>query len=242
MMKKLKYLFPKDNWAILVVSVVITIGAYKADVYPLFPDWSSEVLWALISILFLLFLFFAYKYFNEDRQLAEIPSITDAAKRKHTILVIDDDKSYLKKIVAKIKEQDLGNVIGINALQDRRLVDAFEIIVSDINGIGSLKDAKDLLETIKKNYPYKIIIPISSSVLNHNIKVDEKMIMKDENQSELTEITKRISETIDKINDTKSFWAIVENSCKYRKMNDKEVEKVKKGFIRYINDLNEGWI
>lgn len=213
-------------------------GGINADIIePFLPKLGFHVYWWVIIILSVLCLSLIVGLFITLKQ-NEIPSVNDSVRQKHPILVIDDDKTYQKKAVAKIKEQGYDAVVGINNLEDSRLVDAFEIIVSDINGIGSLKKGIDLLEAIHKKYPYKIIIPISSGT--HKINVGEQLITKD--GEELSEIIKKINAKIDLINNTELFWKSVESKCEEWKMDKKDIEKRKKAFIHYLNGLNGGWI
>lgn len=213
-------------------------GGINADIIERFlPKLGFHVYWWMIIILSVLCLSLFVGILVSLKQ-DSIPLVNDSVKQKHPILVIDDEKTYLKKAVAKIKEQGYDAVVGINNLVDSRLVDAFEIIVSDINGIGSLKEAKDLLEAIHKKYPYKIIIPISTD--SYKIHVGEQLIIKD--GAELSEIIKKINAKIDLINNTELFWKSVEYMCEEWKMSKNEIEKRKKAFIHYLNGLNGGWV
>lgn len=154
---------------------------------------------------------------------------------KHPILVVDDDESALYKIKNSLIEQGL-DAVGNKDLQDYRLVERFGIVVSDINGIGSVNTAKALLEKIKEVYPYKIIIPIFAKPTK--IALRENLILKDDEEVYVSTIVKRVKECQDSMNMPKKYYDGLIKAIPVSPQS-KAALNIKQQFSEYLSSLNK---
>ena len=213
------------------------IGGLNADVIDWF-DWSYSKYWIFFLVVFLVgFIYQTIRLslFKSRHSKEKIPELLEHAFNKHPILVIDDKKKVINEIKDKVDEQNF-DIATCRDIQDYRMVERFQIIVSDINGVSSKKDAVELLQTIKEKYPYKIIIPMSSSP-SVKINLGERLVLKDEGEY-LNIIQQRLKYWQEKLNDSESFWNDIQSSQYYRNRNPKDQKRIKREYIQYVERLN----
>lgn len=190
----------------------------------------------IIILLTIVFVGAYYIYsLRKKTNIDTIPKYKKVGKCQHPILIIDDDEQSLKKLKAFIQDT-MHNVVSLRDLSDERLVDQFEIIVSDIKGIGSVDDAQNLLNRIKEVYPYKILIPVSSG----NTKIenaDVETISKDGNHYQ--KILNEVKNFQNILDDPRLHWTEVSLNLQKRRISSERIEKIKEDYITFLTRQTE---
>lgn len=159
---------------------------------------------------------------------------------RHTVLVIDDKSKVL--IDMKNRLDDLVcDIVFINRLEDYRLVENFEIIISDIQGCSKGDNAVETLNTIKEKYPYKFVFAMSGAPAEcHGLKIDGEIIEKDPTGIKyIRNVKELIKRSIEILDNPAEHWENVYYylAPKY-KSRTKKIEIVKKNYISTLKRLS----
>lgn len=159
---------------------------------------------------------------------------------RHTVLIIDDKAAVIKDLKKRLADMPC-DIVYLNRLEDYRIVENFEIIISDVLRCSPGEDAVLTLNTIKKYYPYKFVIAMSSAPTEcHGLEIDGAIIEKGEASKQYTKVIKeRINECIEKLDNPSEHWEHVSYSLslKYKKRTNK-IEFIKNNYISTLKRLS----
>ncbi len=159
---------------------------------------------------------------------------------RHTVLVIDDKSKVLVDMKNRLDDL-VCDIVFINRLEDYRLVENFEIIISDIQGCSKGDNAVETLNTIKEKYPYKFVFAMSGAPAEcHGLKIDGEIIEKDPTGIKYIRTVKElIKRSIEILDNPAEHWENVYYylAPKY-KSRTKKIEIVKKNYISTLKRLS----
>lgn len=156
---------------------------------------------------------------------------------KHPILICDDLKSELATFSDELRGYDL-DFVTLKDLSDYRLANSFEIIVSDICGLGAGRTTIPVLNTIKEKFPYKMIIAMSSvEGLHDDLRKDIRFVPKDREKKYVKDILKQIIEYSAELDDVDKHWSNTYESLMTSKADPEMIAKHKKRYYDYVSYL-----
>jgi hypothetical protein len=159
---------------------------------------------------------------------------------RHTVLIIDDKAKVI--IDMKNRLDDLAcDIVYMSRLDDYRLVENFEIVISDIIGCSKGDDAVETLNTIKEKYPYKFVFAMSSAPAEcHGLKIDGEIIEKDPTGIKyIRNVKELIKSSIAILDNPTEHWENVYHYLvpKY-KSRTKKIEIIKKNYVSTLKRLS----
>lgn len=162
---------------------------------------------------------------------------------RHTVLIIDDSANVIQRIRTRLKElpSDI-DIVYIKRLEDYRMVENFEIIISDILKCSPGDNATLLLNTIKERYPYKFVFAMSTTPAEcEGLKIDGDIIQKENTGVQYINVIKsRIIESIKKLDEPKVYWEYIEDTYLRKFANrPKKIELLKNAYIATIRRLSQ---
>ena len=170
----------------------------------------------------------------------DVKSLYDEGKTwTHTVLIIDDSEEVRNRIEDELQGFD---VVSIACIEDYRLASEFEIIVSDIFGCSTGSTAASVLNAIKEKYPYKEILPMSAQpAACDRLEVGNDTILKDlDTYRFIPAIARRIREIGNNLSRVNDHWDDVAKHLKSRNISEKDVERIKMNYYRFVNKKQNG--
>ena len=134
------------------------------------------------------------------------------------------------------------DIVYIKRLEDYRMVENFEIIISDILKCSPGDNATLLLNTIKERYPYKFVFAMSTTPAEcEGLKIDGDIIQKENTGVQYINVIKsRIIESIKKLDEPKVYWEYIEDTYLRKFANrPKKIELLKNAYIATIRRLSQ---
>lgn len=179
----------------------------------------------------------------DTRQLIEklkTPDLYEEGKTwRHTVLVIDDKISTLRVIRDQLQGTNF-DVVYIKNIDDYRLAAEYEIIVSDIFGCGPTTTAASVLNAIKKQYPYKVVLPMSSQpAACDDLDADYDPVLKDSGYKFVSKIVSKVTAIGEELNDVNEHWSKVEKRISGN-CTPKDIERIKTDYYRFVNKKQSG--
>lgn len=170
----------------------------------------------------------------------KLHSIDSINSWRHTVLIIDDSAKVIKDLKRRLEDMCC-DIVYLNRLEDYRLVENFEIIISDILDCSPGDDAILTLNTIKKQFPYKFVIAMSSAPAEcHGLEVDGNIIEKETIGIQYVKVIReRITECMERLDNPVEHWDNVYHSLlsKY-KSRTKKIESIKANYIATLKRLS----
>lgn len=178
-----------------------------------------------------------------DDLLNKNNSFENMSAWRHTVLIIDDNAKVIKDVRNRLNEfpSDV-DIVYMKRLEDYRLVENFEIIISDILKCSPGDNATLLLNTIKERYPYKFVFAMSTTPAEcEGLNIDGDIIQKENTGVQYIKVIKsRIIESIKKLDDPKLHWEQIENTYLKKYANrPKKMELLKNAYITTIRRLSQ---
>lgn len=178
---------------------------------------------------------------NLNEVLKKMTTFDDFRSWRHTVLIIDDSAKVIKDLKKRLEDIPC-DIVYLNRLEDYRLAEDFEIVISDIVDCSPGVDAVMTLNVIKKRYPYKFVIAMSGTPAEcHGLEVDGSIIEKNTIGIQyVKEIKDRILQCIDILDSPKEHWDQVYYSLlsKYRTRINK-IETIKSNYIATLKRLSD---
>lgn len=173
-------------------------------------------------------------------KLKDLLPSTSIDRWNHPILIIDDNETDLEIIMDQLKGYDF-DIVTVKDITDYRIAESFEIIISDVWGIGaSGKNTVSVLNTIKEKYPYKVVLAMSSNpsaCSKLGLSVDDVIISKEDRSLYPSVIQKKITQYSLKLDDYNKYWEEVNKHL--RNKSDKEIIRLKNNYYQHIRTANQ---
>ena len=177
---------------------------------------------------------------NLNKLLKKTTTFDDLGSWRHTVLIVDDSSKVIKDLKKRLEDIPC-DIVYLNRLEDYRLAEDFEIIISDILDCSPGVDAVMTLNIIKKRYPYKFVIAMSSAPAEcHGLEVDGSIIEKNTIGIQyVKEVKNRVLQCIESLDNPKEHWDQVYFSLlsKYKTRTNK-IETIKNNYMSTLKRLS----
>lgn len=158
---------------------------------------------------------------------------------RHTVLIVDDKETIISFIRKRLEDIPC-DIVYLKRLEDFRLVENFEIIISDILKCSPGNNATLMLNTIKEKYPYKFVFAMSTTPAEcEGLKIDGDIIEKDSMGVQYIKIIKQtIMDCIHRLDEPKEYWeSLLETSLLKYSKRPKKLETIKNSYISCLRRL-----
>ena len=200
------------------------------------PD--DVIIILLIMIIFIICLIgYIYHLLKKAKKREDIKYNMDKTKIKHSILIFDDKTIWLNDIKQELAGTQF-EFLAVKNIEDYRFAECFDIIIGDIMGVGApgAKNSIPILNAIKTNYPYKIVIAMSNGISpddKRRLLVDD-FVSKENRDGYTIEIKNLITKYSKKMDDIESHWTDTEIKLKEKGVTPTNIEYFKD---EYYNSL-----
>lgn len=159
--------------------------------------------------------------------------------KKPSILIFDDKAKCLRDIQGVTSGLHY-DVVMVRDISDYRLVENFDIIIGDVYNVGNL-DAKTsipVLQSIKENYPYKIVIAMSEAPDSNWKDSLDGFISKEDRDAYPNQILEVIKSSIERLRN-ESYWKEVEGELSRKNISTENRKKFQDQYYTYIKKRNQ---
>lgn len=150
----------------MVVNILTSWLLSKVDFITSFTQKHYEIATSIIVFLIFLSIFLFLQVITNKNGKFSIPDLSNyklisKENKRHSIVLIDNEIKFRRTYQGLLRKYD---TTVLEDIEDYRLLDSFDIIVTDMIGVGkdNLEGVHTILRQIKQRYPFKYIIAISN--------------------------------------------------------------------------------
>lgn len=169
--------------------------------------------------------------------MLETPNSLDKKLKhyRHPILLIDDNPIVLDQIFKAAYGCNFDMVV-LKDLSDYRIVERFEIIVSDIFNLGPGENSSEVIAKIEEIYPFKIIAAMSNqTALIQNLPEHIKIFNKQDSKYPL-EIVNFLKKSCQELDEQETHIRKIKHRLEDIGLSNERIEELTIDYIKTIPD------